>query len=65
MDHTFFPCLIHMALWCLGFFGIVFRDITFSEERPTNKVASLDCFEPGGLDGVAAHGVHPLDRLFC
>ena len=60
-----FPCFIHMALWCLGCFGIVSCDIAFGEERPTHKVASLDCLESGGLDGVAAHDVHSLDCLFC
>ena len=53
-----------MALWCLGYFGIAFCDIAFCEERPTHKDAILDCLEPGGLDGVATHGVHPLDCLF-
>ena len=54
-----------MALWCLGCFGIIFCDIAFGKERPTDKVASLDCLESGGLDGVAAHDVHSLDCLFC
>ena len=53
-----------MDLWRFDCLGIIFRDVAFGEERPAHEVFSLDCPEPSGFYGVAAHGMHPLDCLF-
>lgn len=37
--------------------------VLFGEQWPSYKVSSFDCFDPCGFDWVAAHGMHPLDRL--
>ena len=58
-----FSSLVEVAFRCLGGVGIVLVDIVRREERPAREVACIDRFEPGGLDRIAAHGVHPFDAL--
>ena len=57
------PALIEVAFWSFRGFGLVLFNILFGEERPANKVASLDGFQPSRFDWIAAHCVHPLDCL--
>jgi hypothetical protein len=45
-------------------FGEVLLDVADGEQWPSNEVAGLDGFEPGGLDGVSTHRVYPSDGLF-
>ena len=59
-----FPGLVEMAFGCVDGFRVVFLDVADGEERPANEIASLDRLDPGGLNWVATHGVHPLDSLF-
>jgi hypothetical protein len=58
-----FPALIEMAFWSFHSFGEVFLDVANSEQQPSYEVASVDSFEPGGLDQVSANGGYPFDGL--
>jgi hypothetical protein len=53
-----------MTFGSLDSFGEVFLDVANGEQRPPNEFAGLDGFEPGGLDRVSTHGVHPFNSLF-
>jgi hypothetical protein len=52
-----------MAFWSLHGFGEVFLDVANGEQWSSYEVAGFYSFEPGGLDGVSAHGVHPFDGV--
>jgi hypothetical protein len=59
-----FSALVEMTLGGFHSFGEVFLNVASGEQRPSDEVAGLDGFEPGGLDWVSTHGVHPFDGLF-
>jgi hypothetical protein len=42
-------------------FRVIFVDVPFCEEQPTNVIARFDCFEPGGFDWIPANCMHPLN----
>jgi hypothetical protein len=53
-----------MTFGSLDSFGEVFLDVANCEQGPPDEVASLDGFEPGGLDWISTHGMHPFNGLF-
>ena len=56
--------LVHVAFGCFSGLGIVFGDILFCEERPSDKISGFDGFDPGGFDGISTNCMHPFDSLF-
>jgi hypothetical protein len=59
-----FSALIEVPFGSFHSFGEVLLDVVDGEQWPSNEVAGLDGFEPGGLDGVSTHCMHPSDGLF-
>ena len=59
-----FSTLVEMAFGSFHSFGEVFLNVANGEQWPPDEVAGLDGFEPGGLDWVSTHSVHPFDGLF-
>jgi hypothetical protein len=46
------PCLVEVAFRSFRGFVVVLLDVLDSQQRPTDKVPSLDSFEPHGFKGV-------------